>query len=544
MKKESNYKNEPSIVVNKNPRKNFSKYIIWIAIVLIIIGVGIWSVKIITNSMASDDVKLPDENQNAPSNENNENQEALPITKVDDIEVYMKEKTLQFLKSSDRSINLFNKYYYSYADKIYYDYNNKVKLDISDYFSSFSLNNNIKNAHIIFTADVKVDNKKLLLIQDKNDFEVIEFDNIRHYIPLTTGKDYANRELKALSISSKDENISGIYNLKGEKISNYLASYGSKNLLGNDFEQLYYYKNDYIMYNGENGVGLLDMNGNVILEAKYKTLVQAKNNTYIALLNEKYGIVDDKGKVIVPFDNDLIIEFNTIYMLVKGNKFALMDENYKFITDYTLDYNPRDKYVHFATGTYLNPIYSNTYGNKNLISFFNDSFHNDGYTYIIDEKKNVQRKDQLFDKSGDYLYSKEQNDKEIIIKVYDENLNVKNTIKYEKKNTQTNHYIYNQTNSRISITDELEGKQVSTYYSLETGEECSASIDNKNLLFTRGNYQVYKENDKYIAYHNDKKILESNHPIDDINDTYVVIRKSVDNNRNHDESKLYKFVDK
>jgi len=36
VKKESNYKNEPSIVVNKNPRKNFSKYIIALSIPLAI----------------------------------------------------------------------------------------------------------------------------------------------------------------------------------------------------------------------------------------------------------------------------------------------------------------------------------------------------------------------------------------------------------------------------------------------------------------------------------------------------------------------------
>jgi len=46
VKKESNYKNEPSIVVNKNPRKNFSKYIIFFISLPFFIGtcILIWKI--------------------------------------------------------------------------------------------------------------------------------------------------------------------------------------------------------------------------------------------------------------------------------------------------------------------------------------------------------------------------------------------------------------------------------------------------------------------------------------------------------------------
>ena len=401
--------------------------------------------------------------------------------------------------------------------------------------------------------------KKMFMISYKDNFSVIEVNNVDRYEGILLKKDNNDNigELKALSIFSSDDNVSGIYNLKGEKISNYQASFGIRlrgTMIGPSH---HYYNNNYIIYKGEQGLGLLDFNGNIVLEGKYDFLQEDNNHHYMASLNGKYGIIDYTGRVLIPFENDQIVDYN---MLVKDNKFALIDKNYHLLTDYEIDYNPAWGYSYIQCCGSYNPLYSFDYENRHVISFWKDRESNiGGTTYIIDEKGNVQKFSSLFDIYNNYLYSTEEKDKEIIINTYDKNYTIKNTIKHKiQDNLKLLPRIFTTEPNKIEIIEYVKDEEkVETCYSLESLEKCfcssssnssslSSYIDEygvelkkgESLTFKKGNYRVYHKKDKDVVYYHDEKIIETTNKIDDINDTYLVVYTK------NKEYKLYKFVDK
>jgi hypothetical protein len=77
--------------------------------------------------------------------------------------------------------------------------------------------------------------------------------------------------------------------------------------------------------------GLIDTNGRVLIPFKYDRIYDYKNGRAIATLNSKYGVVDTLGQELVKFEYERIIHKKNLYFVVKNNKHGIIDYNGKII---------------------------------------------------------------------------------------------------------------------------------------------------------------------------------------------------------------------
>jgi len=78
----------------------------------------------------------------------------------------------------------------------------------------------------------------------------------------------------------------------------------------------------------KNKYGVIDKNGNIILDTIYDSIGKMYNNRAIIRLNNKYGIVDKDYKIIVKPIYDGINDFiNQITIIKQNNKFGCIDIN-------------------------------------------------------------------------------------------------------------------------------------------------------------------------------------------------------------------------
>ena len=111
----------------------------------------------------------------------------------------------------------------------------------------------------------------------------------------------------------------------------------------NDTTEAYYvYSDKYLVVkNKDELMGVITLDGGIVIDYKYKDIINNSNDTFIALnKNNKYGIIDKHNEVVVKFNYKVIDKFDNYYIFVNdNNKMALYDENYKSITKYEMVYN-------------------------------------------------------------------------------------------------------------------------------------------------------------------------------------------------------------
>ncbi len=194
------------------------------------------------------------------------------------------------------------------------------------------------------------------------------------------------------------------------------------------------YPNYIIVENNENKYGLIDKNGNTIIDFKYDYIRNCINkDEYLVLMDDKYGIINSKDEVILNNEYDSIYYIGNYKILNKDNKYGVSYNN-KIIVDTTLDNNKTDQGLYF---TILN--------NNLLLVTQNQS-------YLINSKGIIRQVNaslnELSYKVNDndivsYLYSVIENKNNIEIKFYDLNMYEYYTLKIPYENI----YDYN-----ISIT--------------------------------------------------------------------------------------------
>lgn len=89
-------------------------------------------------------------------------------------------------------------------------------------------------------------------------------------------------------------------------------------------------------YNGQ--VGFMDINGKIFYESDYEILRYPHLNCAAARKNKKWGLIDLKGDILIPFiHNDYIREFEGIIAFKKKEKWAIFDQKGNQLTEYKFD---------------------------------------------------------------------------------------------------------------------------------------------------------------------------------------------------------------
>ncbi len=85
--------------------------------------------------------------------------------------------------------------------------------------------------------------------------------------------------------------------------------------------------------------GLIDTNGNIILEPKFDEISGYYQNGYMRVRNNgKTGIIDEKGEIIIPIEYDDISDFkNSVFLAKKNKKWGMINEKNNIVIP--IEYN-------------------------------------------------------------------------------------------------------------------------------------------------------------------------------------------------------------
>lgn len=288
----------------------------------------------------------------------------------------------------------------------------------------------------------------------------------------------------------------------------YIESYSS--ILNEDMKDI---NADSINYfkvsNNTNKYGLIDHNGNIIIDIIYDDITIFNDKYIIASNNNKYGIVNLKNEEIIPFEYDKITYIENYIILYKNNKISIANSNIKIYIDSKIDYSFDNRNILDNLET---PFTSKTYNNKlYLVVYYNNKLS----IYLINNK-DIERKistttDFIDLKSikDSYIYTVENSNNERIITFYDYDLyeyyklNIKtnNNIKYNYEITSLNNNYY-----MIRLYNE-ELPELDEYYYIDLFN--SKQIDEYTALkkYFKNGYNFYISNDNKLKVYKNNELL-------------------------------------
>ena len=265
--------------------------------------------------------------------------------------------------------------------------------NVDDSFKTKALNANNQEIFTgfdnVFTLQNYDDNKNMwyesnvLKVQKEGKFGLINLDGNEilpcEYDSITTMKGIRN------CLVVKSDAKTGIVNTSGKIVVP--VEYASVEVIENNVD------NGYVVKNSENKYGVINSNGDMVLECKYDTienivdgnryivkegnkwkLIDTEGNEYlegkvdnvadmnngdvIAKQNKKFGILNIETDLKVPFEYDsLTYLFDNKYVAKKDNKYGIINTNNEVLVDYKYDeiiYNKNDEYLKgkVADGSY------------------------------------------------------------------------------------------------------------------------------------------------------------------------------------------------
>ena len=254
--------------------------------------------------------------------------------------------------------------------------------------------------------------------------------------------------------------------------------------------------------------GLIDYNGNILIDFVYDNVNYIDKDFIIATKNEKQGIINYKNAYKLSFDYDYIDKYGNYIIAVKDFKLSVYNDNLKLIID--------NISVDVAESDVLYNFYLNIDTNKNL--YINVEEENINHLYLLNNKKLLKK----IDSPGniDYLFNNDiiefitfsyNDNNKLYVVFYDTDLyeyytfskeiktNIDSTIQIEKNYKNKKYY-------NISIYYDLKDYNKTYYVDLINSKE----IDEITALgkhFSNG-YTWTITNDKLNVY-KEKELLNS-----------------------------------
>ena len=335
------------------------------------------------------------------------------------------------------------------------------------------------NEDIYFDGIYKLKDERYLIYNNRNNmlvtyifdgnnvekyYEIKDVSYVKPIIYTSTNKEYI------VGFASMIDNNLYLYGLDNSGI----IVVPSVSIVGdNSNSDAYYIYNEkyLVVMNTDSLYGVITLNGQLVIDYKYKDIIGNENDTFIALnKNNKYGILNKNNEVIVNFNYKVIDKFDTYYLFVNSNnKMALYDNDYKRITKYEMEYNTL---IEYSLRSESNSISLYKVNGKiavinNNLEDFNGTEYDKHKAYIIDNGKILKKIEQIGFGYDNIVYSY---DKNFNIKIYNSDLNLlfevqlDNSIKIEEISSVDSNTI------KIKYLDKNE-KEHKVYYDLNGKEK-------------------------------------------------------------------------
>ena len=347
----------------------------------------------------------------------------------------------------------------------------------------------------------KLDNNDLVLVEELHEDDVY-LDPIVYLDK--SNKEYllgfAGQYFECIDSIDYSECSSFIYSLDGkhEEFEGY-AIIGDENRSGAG-EEYIIYNSKYIPFGAEE-VGLFDIEKmEIAIEPTYSCIRSASEGAFIVEKDGLNGVINIKQKRLVDTKYNYI-QYDNVYMLVKGNKIALMDNSFKMITDFVFDYQePAPKDVDTCCG-YTDSVEVYKAGSKYLLvtnrlaEEYPDHFtKNEAYVIDSSGKYEVVPQKGIFHIANGGFGFKAPDAKKITI--YDENLNLKSEIDLSDYDIKLDDIKLGK------IEDLLMIDEPRLYFDFETGKE----VENYYATYENMNVKLEYSEDKIKVMVDEKEI--------------------------------------
>ncbi len=430
-----------------------------------------------------------------------------------------------------------NKYLIEYDDHYIYkvlDMKTNVLFDGEEEYSyyiegedgAFYLikNDEAENENIVTISkldDKKFKEEKQLMESAVYYIPIIYEDENGHYITLGfSGTKYSYDE------EMNEKNTTYVYNLNGKEYELINYQFVGDKKLTEPFEAIITYdKENIIVGTSETYAnmryGLLDLaNGNTIINPQYDGLYTDGDN-YIAIKNNKAGVITEKLKKIVNFEYDFIAKYDGYYVVSKNNKMAIMNNEYDLITEYDFDYQSKTDGSLYSY-TDWNTIDSYRVNDKYVLITNNRELednikYENSITYIIDkngQSKSVQANKFSVNKEDGLIYAYDNINRNVSI--YDSNLD-------EMYKISLNNYDF----AGIPEISLINGNTIeikldsSIYFDYEDGHEIE-DIKDFSLLINGITVNYDKQNKEMIYSSSSKEIARINIDVSEDSNNYFI----------------------
>jgi hypothetical protein len=214
---------------------------------------------------------------------------------------------------------------YKNADDFVCDYAIVEKFEKYDLMSEKELSNLLDSEGFEFegnSGNYGVINKEGIIIipfkyEEINIYELVNFDSLKYIITAKNEYKWGIIYLGSTIPRMIESLIGSDFNFSDEDD---ILNQFKNNLKINEFDNLSY-------FNSNNKYGFKDINNEIVIQPLFDNCFGFKNGICIVIKNEKHGIINLKGELIVDFIYDCIWIFDEWVLVRRANKFFYLDEN-------------------------------------------------------------------------------------------------------------------------------------------------------------------------------------------------------------------------
>lgn len=382
----------------------------------------------------------------------------------------------------------YGKYIVDAKDNVLYrlmDLNGNVLFEGEQDYSYIYLDIN-NNLYVVKDEDAENENVvSLYKLEESNLVKVIEMYEEEIYLSPIVYVDKEDNEyllgFAGLEYTNMEDRSTVIYSLEGKK-----AELEGYNLLGDTEitgagQEFITHNKKYISFGSEKeGLYNLDTQ-EVAIPATYDHIYATYNNSFVVVKNGKAGIINEKQKKLTSLEYDFIDINNGFYVVAKNKKLAIMDNNYKMVTDFVFAYQG-GTYNYKLCCMETNSFVAFKRGSKYLLITNQETTDvtfakNEAYLISSDGKYETIKEDgyELLD-DDIYLLQKDENK----VKFYDKALNYKFDIDLTSYDFDLDDIYFEKAGNTLFIPEK------DIYYNYTSGEE----LEKKEIIYENMNVRL------------------------------------------------------
>lgn len=287
-------------------------------------------------------------------------------------------------------------------------------------------------------------------------------------------------------------------------------------------------KSNLIVEDKNEKYGLIDYEGNYVIEPCYDGLYIEGEDLFVAVIDNKYGLIDKNNNILLNIEYDAIRITDNYIIVANNGKLTILDKQYNVISDSKIIYDNKPDYIYYTCCAELNTFKAYEKNNNLIIQTISSNDYNDEgfitqeeydkymYIYIINKSGAIKKIKGYSDYFDDITCITNRNGSIINYTFYDNKFNLLVVFSLEASHPELQFssyaYLINRDYWKLSIEYNYESNIKSDIECVNIeNKESVSEFDTQYYYFDNGYGYVYKNNK--LSIYKKKEVI---YTIDDI----------------------------